>query len=99
MWDGFWFLANRKNFETMNASTREIVIKTVNEAAMKQRADVEKLNGELRVDLMAKGLQFLEVDSSLFRQKLQESGFYVDWRKRFGDEAWELLESSSNKLI
>jgi tripartite ATP-independent transporter DctP family solute receptor len=98
MWDGFWFLANRRNFEAMPASTRDIIIKTVNEAALKQRADVEKLNAELQAELTAKGLEFFDVDSALFRKKLQDSTFYTEWKGRFGDEAWGLLEAASGKL-
>ncbi|MFG1400025.1 MULTISPECIES: TRAP transporter substrate-binding protein [Roseixanthobacter] len=99
MWDGFWFLANRKNFEAMPAATRDIITKTVNAAALKQRADVEKLNGELQSALTAKGLEFITVDTSLFRKKLQDSTFYTEWKGRFGEEAWGLLEASSGKLI
>jgi tripartite ATP-independent transporter DctP family solute receptor len=99
MWDGFWFLANKSNFEAMPNSTRDIIIKNVNEAAIMQRADVEKLNESLQPDLAAKGLEFFGVDSSSFRKKLQESTFYAEWKKRYGDEAWELLESGASKLI
>jgi tripartite ATP-independent transporter DctP family solute receptor len=99
MWDGFWFLANKSNFEAMPNSTRDIIIKNVNEAAIMQRADVEKLNESLQPDLAAKGLEFFGVDSSSFRKKLQESTFYAEWKKRYGDEAWELLESGTSKLI
>lgn len=99
MWDGFWFLANRNSFEAMPGSIRDIIVKNVNEAAIQQRVDVEKLNASLQTDLSGKGLEFFDVDSSLFRSKLQSSTFYSEWKKRYGDEAWELLESASGKLI
>ena len=98
MWDGFWFLINRKTWEAMPASTRDIVAKTINEAAVKQRVDVEKLNGELRAQLTAKGIQFIDVNPEAFRQKLQQSGFYGEWKGRLGDEAWALLEATTGKL-
>ncbi len=99
MWDGFWFLANKGNFEAMPASVRDVVVKNINDAALKQRVDVEKLNASLQSDLVGKGLQFVDVDTSLFRKKLQESSFYADWKGKFGDEAWSLLEATSGKLI
>jgi tripartite ATP-independent transporter DctP family solute receptor len=37
MWDGFWFVANRRSFESLPPSAREIVRTAVNAAAMKQR--------------------------------------------------------------
>ena len=98
MWDGFWFLANRASFEAMPASTRDIIVKVVNENALKQRADVEKLNGELRKDIAEKGVQFLDVNAEAFRQRLRESGFYGEWKGRMGEQAWALLESTTGKL-
>ena len=98
MWDGFWFVANRKSFEGMPASVRDIVTKNMNEAALKQRSDVEKLNGELKSQLSAKGIQFIDVKPDAFRQKLQQSGFYAEWKGRMGQEAWGLLESATGKL-
>ena len=98
MWDGFWFLANRNSFEAMPASTRDVIRQVVNENALKQRADVEKLNGELKKDIMAKGVQFVDVNPDAFRQKLSESGFYQEWKGRMGEQAWALLEAGTGKL-
>lgn len=98
MWDGFWFLANRRNFEAMPASIRDIIIVNVNENAVKQRAEVAKLNSELQTELSGKGLEFFDVDTGDFRKKLQDSTFYTEWKGRFGPEAWALLEATSGKL-
>ena len=98
MWDGFWFLANKKSFEGMPAATRDIIVKVVNESALKQRADVEKLNAELRKDIEAKGVQFVDVKPEAFRQRLREGGFYQEWKGRMGDQAWALLEGTTGKL-
>jgi tripartite ATP-independent transporter DctP family solute receptor len=98
MWDGFWFVANRKSFEALPASARDIVKKNINESALKERADVEQLNATLKTELVAKGIQFVDVKPDAFREKLQQSGFYGEWKKRMGDEAWGLLEAGSGKL-
>ena len=29
---------------------------------------------------------------------LKEAGFYTEWKKRFGDEAWALLEKYAGPL-
>jgi TRAP-type C4-dicarboxylate transport system substrate-binding protein len=97
MWDGFWFLANRRSFQALPATAQDIVRQTVNAAALKQREDVDRLNQELRTNL-ARSVEFVNVDSSAFRKRLQESGFYADWKKRLGDEAWGLLEATTGKL-
>jgi TRAP-type transport system periplasmic protein len=97
MWDGFWFLANRRTLDALPSSARDIIVKNVNDAALKQRADVERLNNDLKAQL-SKTLEFIDVDSELFRRKLQDSPFYSEWKRRFGDNAWALLESFSGKL-
>lgn len=99
MWDGFWVLANRRRFEALPAAIRDVITKNVNEAALRQRGDVAELNGELQSELTAKGLTFFDVDPAAFRNTLRASSFYTDWKAKFGDEAWSLLESASGKLI
>jgi tripartite ATP-independent transporter DctP family solute receptor len=43
MWDGFWFLANRRAWERLPEDLRPIVAKHLNAAAVEERADVAKL--------------------------------------------------------
>jgi hypothetical protein len=43
-------------------------------------------------------MQFNKVDTKPFRELLQKSGYYVEWQKKFGPEAWALLEKYSGKL-
>ena len=33
-----------------------------------------------------------------FRDKLRSAGFYAEWKGKYGDQAWELLEKSVGKL-
>ena len=33
-----------------------------------------------------------------FREKLRKAGFYAEWKTKFGDEAWAILERSGGKL-
>src|SRR5437588_11195215 len=48
MWDGFWFLANRRAWAALPDDIKTIVAKNVNAAAVKERADTEKLNASVR---------------------------------------------------
>ena len=96
MWDGFWFLANRRAFEALPAATRDIVTRVVNSAALQQRADVERMNKDLRATL-EKSVQFVDVSPQAFRERLKTSGFYTEWQQKMGD-AWGLLEAASGKL-
>jgi tripartite ATP-independent transporter DctP family solute receptor len=99
MWDGFWFLANRRAWERLPEDVRAIVAKHVNDAAVKERADVEKLNANLQQDLAGKGLAFNQPDPAPFREKLRQAKFYAEWKDKYGDEAWSILEKAVGKLV
>jgi tripartite ATP-independent transporter DctP family solute receptor len=98
MWDGFWFLANRAAWERLPEDVRAVVTKNVNAAGVKERDDVAKLNATLQQDLAAKGLVFNKTDAAPFRDKLRSAGFYTEWKGKYGDEAWAILEKSVGKL-
>jgi tripartite ATP-independent transporter DctP family solute receptor len=98
MWDGFWFLANRRAWEKLPEDVRAIVAKNINAAAIKERADVAKLNAGLQQELAGKGLVFNQPNTAPFRDKLRSAGFYSEWKGKYGDQAWALLEKAAGKL-
>ena len=98
MWDGFWFLANRRAWEKLPENIRTIVAKNINAAAVNERADVAKLNAGLQQELAGKGLTFNQPAVAPFREKLRSAGFYAEWKGKYGDQAWDLLEKSVGKL-
>jgi tripartite ATP-independent transporter DctP family solute receptor len=98
MWDGFWFLANKNAWESLPDDVRGIVAKNVNAAGVNERGDVEKLNATLQQQLTSKGLVFNQPDPAPFRDKLRSAGFYTEWKNKYGEEAWAILEKSVGKL-
>ena len=98
MWDGFWILSNRRVWEGIPGKLRQVVERIINEEAIWQRAEVEKMNAQLRSELESRWLQFVEVNNEDFRNKLVAAGFYAEWRKRYGEEPWSLLEKVTGKL-
>jgi TRAP-type C4-dicarboxylate transport system substrate-binding protein len=98
MWDGFWFLANGKAWERLPEDLRAIVARQVNAAGMKERVDVAALNATVQKDLAAKGLVFNQTQADSFRDRMRKAGFYAEWKAKFGDEAWAILERSTGKL-
>ena len=98
MWDGFWFLANRRAWERLPEELRAVVAKNVNAAGEKERSDVEKLNANLRKELSGQGLTFNEPKVESFRDKLRSAGFYSEWKGKYGDEGWSILEKAVGKL-
>ena len=98
MWDGFWFLANRRAWSALPEDVRTIVAKNINAAAVKERDDAAKLNANLQQELAAKGMTFNQPAVAPFRDKLRNAGFYAEWKGKYGDEAWDLLEKAVGKL-
>ena len=98
MWDGYWFLANRRAFERIPEDLRATVVRHINAAGMKVREDVAALNASLQDDLARKGLVFNKPDPEPFREKLRKAGFYAEWKGRYGEEGWALLEKACGKL-
>lgn len=98
MWDGFWFLANKRAWERLPEDLRQIVARNINSAGLKERVDVAALNANLQKELAEKGLIFNQPKSDSFREKMKRAGFYSDWKAKFGDEAWSILERATGKL-
>ena len=97
-WDGFWALANRRAFQGLPGNIQDILMSELDAAIVKQRADVTRLSESLRPDLQAKGLEFIDVDRSAFREVLRKTNYYPNWRTKFGEDAWKALEQVRGPL-
>ncbi|CAN5213135.1 TRAP transporter substrate-binding protein [soil metagenome] len=98
IWDGFWFIANGRAWEALPADVKKIVANAINDAGLKQREDIKALNANVVADLQSKGLTFTKPAPDTFRAKLRDSGFYGEWKGRFGNEAWGMLEGAVGSL-
>lgn len=98
MWDGFWFLANRRAWERLPENLRTIVAKNINAAALKERADIASMNVTLQKGLTDKGMIFNPTTPESFRDRLRTGGFYSEWKGKLGDEAWSVLERYTGKI-
>jgi tripartite ATP-independent transporter DctP family solute receptor len=98
VWDAYWILGNRKAVDRLPKDIQEIVFREFDKSAGDERADIAALSKSLRAELQAKGLQFVEVDKKAFKVALGKTSFYKDWRGKFGEEAWKLLEENTGAL-
>ncbi|MEP7209026.1 MAG: TRAP transporter substrate-binding protein, partial [Casimicrobiaceae bacterium] len=98
MWDGQWVLANGKMWAALPKDLQAIIARNVNEAVIRQREDMAKLNDTVEADLKVKGMQFNYPDKNAFRAVLTKAGFYEEWKGKFGAEAWAKLEQYAGKL-
>jgi TRAP-type transport system periplasmic protein len=98
VWDGDWLIANARKWSSLPAETQVVVSRYFDEAAVKQRDDIVKLNSELEKTLQEKGLVFNYPEKPPFREVLQNSGFYAQWKKKFGGDTWAKLEQYCGTL-
>lgn len=98
IWDGYWFIANGRQWSDMKDDIKTVVSRAINEAGLKQRADIAALNAGVQADLEKAGMTFNKVETDSFRAKLKQGGFYSKWSKEFGPEAWGALESVVGSL-
>jgi tripartite ATP-independent transporter DctP family solute receptor len=98
MWDGYWCMSSNKAWNRLPEKVRPVVAQHLNRSGLDVRADVAKLNASLKGDLEAKGMVFNTPDPAPFRAMLSKSGFYAEWRKKYGEEAWAMLEKYTGKL-
>ncbi|MFB9124015.1 TRAP transporter substrate-binding protein [Paraburkholderia dipogonis] len=98
MWDGYWFVLNPRAWQRLPKDLQGIASDAFNQSALKQREDVRKLNDAAVADLQSKGLSINRPAPDTFRAALRQAGFYAEWKSKFGNQAWDLLEQSVGKL-
>ncbi|MET0971192.1 MAG: TRAP transporter substrate-binding protein [Tardiphaga sp.] len=98
MWDGLWIIANGKRIKALAPDDQAMITKAFETATMKQRVETARLNTDLQETLKGKGLTFNSPDKKLFRDALSKSGFYAEWKGKYGPDAWQILEKYSGPL-
>jgi len=56
------------------------------------------LDSSLQADLTARGLRFSKLDPQRFRAAPVRAGFYPQWQKTYGAEAWGSLDRYTGPL-
>jgi tripartite ATP-independent transporter DctP family solute receptor len=97
-WSGYWIVGNRRALSGLPADLLDIVNTNFDAAAVKERADLLEMDRSLRAELTAKGMTFNKPDPVEFRAALVKAGFYTQWQKTYGAEAWAKLEQYTGKL-
>lgn len=98
MWDGYWMLCNGRAWKGLPADVSAIVSRELNRCAEEDRKDIAELDASLKGRLKAKGMIFNTPDTAAFRTLLERSGFYAQWQKTFGKEAWDAMETYTGHL-
>lgn len=98
MWDGMWFLFNGKFWGGLPKDIQEIISRNINAAVTSEREATAALNGRLVTNLTERGIIVNKPDVQAFRSVLRASGFYSEWRSKFGPAAWTTLEKYTGGL-
>lgn len=98
VWDGYLILGNPTAFRALPPDLQKLVTDEFDRAGEVERADIAALSTSLQATMKASGLQFVDVDKAEFRAALAKTRFYSDWKGKFGDKAWSLLEAAAGKL-
>jgi TRAP-type C4-dicarboxylate transport system substrate-binding protein len=97
-WSGYWVIGNRRALSGLPADLLAIVNESFDAAALKERADLSEMDRSLQGELTSQGMVFNKPDPVQFRGALVKAGFYAQWQKTYGAEAWDKLEQYTGKL-
>jgi tripartite ATP-independent transporter DctP family solute receptor len=97
-WSGYWVIGNRRALSALPADLLEILSGSFDAAAVQERADLLEMEHSLQAELTAKGMVFNKPDPVQFRAALVKAGFYTQWQKTYGAEAWAQLEKYTGPL-
>ena len=98
MWDGYWMLCNGRSWKGLPSDVQAVIAQEMNRAAEEDRVDIAALDASLKTKLESQGMVFNTPDPAPFRAILQRDGFYDQWRKTFGEDAWQVMESYVGRL-
>ncbi|WP_426443290.1 TRAP transporter substrate-binding protein [Bradyrhizobium genosp. P] len=97
-WSGYWILGNRSAMASLPPDLLEIINAAFDAAALQERTDLVAMDRLLQAELTAKGMTFNTPDPVQFRAALVKAGFYTQWQKTYGADAWAALEKYTGKL-
>ena len=97
-WSGYWIIGNRRALAALPPDLMAIVNNCFDASAVSERADLVEMDHSLQADLTAKGMVFNKLDAAQFRAALVKAGFYTQWQKTYGAEAWAALEKYTGPL-
>jgi tripartite ATP-independent transporter DctP family solute receptor len=97
-WDGHFIFANARKFQSLPKEVQQVITKYLNDAALKQREDIARLNTDAEAQLAKLGIAFNRPDPAPFRSLLTSAGFYAEWKGKFGEAVWSILEKYAGRL-
>ncbi|TNC10114.1 TRAP transporter substrate-binding protein [Methylobacterium terricola] len=97
-WDGLWLLAHGRTWDALSGDAQALIGRHFDDAVARQRQAFAEMNAQGEARLRAKGLVVNTPDRAPFRAALAASGYYAEWKAKFGPEAWSALERHTGPL-
>jgi tripartite ATP-independent transporter DctP family solute receptor len=99
MWDGWYTLINPRAFGKLPKDMQDLVMESFDQAGIDDRKDLAALNQDAQTFMVEKGMQLNKVaDTSSFRKKLKDVGFYTEWKEKLGPDVWNALQEISGPM-
>jgi TRAP-type transport system periplasmic protein len=99
MWDGWYTLINPRAFGRLPKDMQDLVMESFDQAGIDERPDLAALNQDAQKFMVEKGMLLNTVaDTSSFRKKLKDVGFYAEWRDKLGADVWNALQEISGPM-
>lgn len=100
MWDGWYTLINPRAFGKLPKGMQDLLMAEFDQAGMDVRKEMLTFNKDAIAFVSEKGVQVNEVaDTSSFKQKLKDVGFYAEWKEKLGPDVWSALQEVSGPLV
>ncbi len=97
-WGGYLILMSSARFGQMPKNYQDAITQAFDEAGLAERQDIANLSTSLAKDLTAKGMVFNDPPAAPFRAALAATSYYRDWKAKFGEKPWKLLEDAVGPL-
>ena len=98
-WSGYWIIGNRRALASLPPDLLEIVNSQFRcRRASRSAPTWSRWTATLQAELTGKGMIFNKPDPVQFRAALVKAGFYAQWQKTYGAEAWAELEKYTGPL-
>jgi tripartite ATP-independent transporter DctP family solute receptor len=94
IWEGTPFVVNRRAWSALPDNLKEVLTSALTDGAKAERQMVADVNSGLQAKLEKAGMSFNVVDTASFRSHLSKSGYYSEWKAKYGNQAWAALEES-----
>jgi TRAP-type transport system periplasmic protein len=100
MWDGWFTLINPRAFGRLPKDMQDLVMAEFDRAGTDERNDMVNFNKDAVGFMTEKGVTVNTVDdTSSFRKKLKDVGFYAEWKEKLGPDVWKALEDISGPMV